>query len=63
MHIPLISFLTELWHFLDVSALEGHGAVLAALLLLLDITISRIRTLIFAGRYFSIQGQELNFCS
>ena len=29
---PLISFLTELWHLLDVSAVVGHGAVLAALL-------------------------------
>ena len=24
--------LTELWHLLDVSAVTGHGAVLAALL-------------------------------
>ena len=29
---PLILFLTELWHLLDVSAVAGHGAVLAALL-------------------------------
>ena len=34
MHLPLISFLTELWHLLDVSAVAGHGAVLAALLFL-----------------------------
>ena len=33
MHLPLISFLTELWHLLDVSAVAGHGEVLAALLL------------------------------
>ena len=33
LHLPLISFLTELWHLLDVSAVAGHGAVLAALLL------------------------------
>ena len=33
MHLPLISFLTELWHLLDASAVAGHGAVLAALLL------------------------------
>ena len=32
MHLPRISFLTELWHLLDVSAVVGHGAVLAALL-------------------------------
>ena len=32
MHLPLISFLTELWHLLDVSAVAGHGAVLAKLL-------------------------------
>ena len=32
MHLPLILFLTELWHLLDVSAVEGHGAVLAVLL-------------------------------
>ena len=32
MHIPLISFLTELWHLLDVSAVAGYGAVLAVLL-------------------------------
>ena len=32
MHLPLISFLTELWHLLDVSAVAGHGAVLAVLL-------------------------------
>ena len=32
MHLPLISVLTELWHLLDVSAVAGHGAVLAALL-------------------------------
>ena len=35
MHFPLISFLTELWHLLHISAVAGHGAVLAALLLLL----------------------------
>ena len=35
MYLPLISFLTELWHLLDVSAVAGHGAVLAALLLLI----------------------------
>ena len=34
MYLPLISFLTELWHLLDVSAVTEHGAVLAALLLL-----------------------------
>ena len=33
MHLPFISFLTELWHLLDISSQEGHGAVLAALLL------------------------------
>ena len=33
MHLPLISFLTELWHLFDVSAVAGHGAMLAALLL------------------------------
>ena len=27
-----ILFLTELWHLLDVSAVAGHGVVLAALL-------------------------------
>ena len=32
MHLPWISFLTELWLLLDVSAVAGHGAVLAALL-------------------------------
>ena len=32
MHLPLVSFLTELWHLLDVSAVSGHGAVLAVLL-------------------------------
>ena len=32
MHLPLISFLTEFRHLLDVSAVAGHGAVLAALL-------------------------------
>ena len=32
MHLPLISFLTELLHMLVVNAVEGHGAVLAALL-------------------------------
>ena len=32
MHLPLISFLTELWHLLDVRAMAAHGAVLAALL-------------------------------
>ena len=32
MHLPLISFLTELWHLLDLSAVVGHGVVLAALL-------------------------------
>ena len=32
MHLPLISFLTELWHLVDVSAVVGHGALLAALL-------------------------------
>ena len=32
MHLPLISFLTELWHLLDVSAVAGHGAVLEGLL-------------------------------
>ena len=32
MHLPLISFSTELWHLFDVSAVTGHGAVLAALL-------------------------------
>ena len=31
MQLPLI--LTELWHLLDVSAVAGHGALLAALLL------------------------------
>ena len=30
MHIPLISFLTDLWHLLDVSAVAGHAAVFAA---------------------------------
>ena len=34
MHLPLISFLTELWHLLDASAVVGHDAVLAALLFL-----------------------------
>ena len=29
MHLPLILFLTELWHLLDVSAVAGHGVVLA----------------------------------
>ena len=33
MHLPLISCLTELWHLLDVSAVAGYGAVLAAFLL------------------------------
>ena len=28
-----ILFLTELWHLLDVNAVAGHSAVLAALLL------------------------------
>ena len=32
MHLPLISFLTELWHLFDLSAVVGHGVVLAALL-------------------------------
>ena len=32
MHIPLISFLTKLWHLLDVSVVAGYGAVLAVLL-------------------------------
>ena len=32
MHLRLISFLIELWQLLDVSAVAGHGAVLAALL-------------------------------
>ena len=32
MYLPLISFLTGLWHLLDVSAVAGLGAVLAALL-------------------------------
>ena len=36
MHLPLISFLTELWHLLDVRAVAGHGAVLAALLFYLS---------------------------
>ena len=27
MHLPLISFLTEIWHLLDVSAVAEHGAV------------------------------------
>ena len=40
MHLPLISFLTELWHLLDVSAVAGHGAVLTELL--------------FGGRIFCI---------
>ena len=31
MHLLLISFLTEIWHLLDVSAVAGHGAVLAVL--------------------------------
>ena len=31
MHRPLVSFLTVLWHLLDVSAVAGHGTVLAAL--------------------------------
>ena len=35
MHLRLISFLTELWHLFDVSAVAGHGATLTALLLLL----------------------------
>ena len=35
MHLPLISFLTELWHLLDVSAVAGHVAVLAAGILFL----------------------------
>ena len=26
MHFPFISFLTELWHLLDVSAVVEHGA-------------------------------------
>ena len=30
MHRP---FLTEVWHLLDVSAVAGHGTVLAALLI------------------------------
>ena len=33
MYLPLISFLTELWRLLDVSAVVGHGAVHAGLLL------------------------------
>ena len=33
MLLPMISFLTEVWHFLDVNAVAGHGAVLSALLL------------------------------
>ena len=32
MHLPLISFLTELWHLLDVSAVAEHGVVLEAIL-------------------------------
>ena len=31
----MILFLTELWHLLDVSAVAGHGAVLAVLAVLL----------------------------
>ena len=33
MHLPLVPFLTELWHLLDLSAVAGHDAVLAGLLL------------------------------
>ena len=33
MHLPLISFLTEIWHLLDVSAVAEHGAVLTVLLI------------------------------
>ena len=32
MHLSLISFLIELWHLLDVSAVVGHSGVLVALL-------------------------------
>ena len=39
MHLPLISFLTEAWHMLDVSAVAGYRAVLAALLL--ELTFSK----------------------
>ena len=35
MHLPLILFLKELRHLLNVSALVGHGAVLASLLLMI----------------------------
>ena len=38
MHLPLILFLTELWHLLDVSAVAGHGVVLAVLLLRINNT-------------------------
>ena len=36
MHLPFDFILTELWHLLDLSAVVGHGAVLAALLLVWD---------------------------
>ena len=32
MHLPFDFILTEIWHMLDVSAVAGHGAVLAVLL-------------------------------
>ena len=33
MHTPFDFILTELWHLLDISAVAGHGAALAALIL------------------------------
>ena len=32
MHFPFDFIFAELWHLLDVSAMVGYGAVLAALL-------------------------------
>ena len=34
MDLPFDFILTEIWHLRDVNAVAGHGAVLAALLLL-----------------------------
>ena len=50
MHLPLISFLTVM--MLDISAVAGHGAVLAALLLL-DAYLNLLHTQILKHMLFN----------
>ena len=58
MHLPLISFLTELWHLLDVSEVAGYGTVLASFLLYVYMCVCAKSIFTFSSKLEENTGQS-----